>query len=156
MTDHEQIDAKLLSILDTNDLSITQSDQHFEKNPDINLPNPKLIHDEIANKKTAFKKLKFLYLEQETRHLFLKQVLDVKSNLDNDFQSLQREADEGKQGLQQVKKGLESKIAELDTLTNEVDRQLQTFEDKSKDVKGLFDEFAELEKQIDNQLEGPH
>ena len=149
MIDDKSIESKLRSILDPNDLSITQSDQRLAKQSDI------LLHEKM------FKKLKFLYLEQETRHLFLKQVLDSDNQLltedqtifDKEYNSLQQDASQGKEELKRIKEELKKKINDLTTHTDETYLLLKKFEIRSKNVKDLFSEFDDLEDRIDDVLQ---
>lgn len=149
MIDDKSIESKIRLILDTDDLSITQTDQRLAKQSDI------LLHEKM------FKKLKFLYLEQETRHLFLKQVLDSDNQLltedqtifDMEYNSLQQDASQGKEELKRIKEELKKKINELTTHTDETYLLLKNFENRSKNVKDLFSEFDDLENRIDDVLQ---
>lgn len=148
MTEDNSIDTKLRTILDNNELSITQSDQRYVKKSDI------LLHEKM------FKKLKFLYLEQETRHMFLKEALDTENKFlsedqsifDKELESLQKIASQGKDELQHIKEELRAKI---DTLTNHTDETyllLQNFDNRSKNIKDLYLEFDDLESRIEEML----
>ncbi|EMG48126.1 hypothetical protein G210_1367 [Candida maltosa Xu316] len=157
MTYGQQLQQELQKINKDSNYSILTVDQDF-KNEEINLKHPRDIHEALKNNENTFQKLKFTYLEQETRDNVLRQIaeMDYKLSADEGFVTqrefeLQQElTTDTKQTLKKNKVQMNDKIDNLVTIANEIDELLQENNDRTSQVKDLLAEIAKLENDIQN------
>ncbi|CAX40207.1 conserved hypothetical protein [Candida dubliniensis CD36] len=148
--------------------SILTSEQDFH-NANIKLSNPKLIKDELLHYQNIFSKLKFLYLEQETRDIFLREISEINYKLppkdknfinDSDFQLLEQETQISKQRLKHNKQDMYKKISQLERITNETDLLYTNYNNRCRQIQeSINEEVNSLEMKIDelvNQNEDNH
>lgn len=141
--------------------SILTSDQDFH-NANIKLNNPKLIKDELLHYQNIFSKLKFLYLEQETRDIFLREISEInyklppkESNFINEieFESFNQETQISKQRLKKNKQTMYNKISQLELITNDTDLLYTNYSNRSRQIQQLLnDEINSLELKINDEL----
>lgn len=141
--------------------SILTSDQDFH-NANIKLNNPKLIKDELLHYQNIFSKLKFLYLEQETRDIFLREISEInyklppkESNFINEieFESFNQETQISKQRLKKNKQKMYNKISQLKLITNDTDLLYTNYSNRSRQIQQLLnDEINSLELKINDEL----
>ena len=141
--------------------SILTSDQDFH-NANIKLNNPKLIKDELLHYQNIFSKLKFLYLEQETRDIFLREISEInyklppkESNFINEieFESFNQETQISKQRLKKNKQKMYNKISQLELITNDTDLLYTNYSNRSRQIQQLLnDEINSLELKINDEL----
>ena len=141
--------------------SILTSDQDFH-NANIKLNNPKLIKDELLHYQNIFFKLKFLYLEQETRDIFLREISEInyklppkESNFINEieFESFNQETQISKQRLKKNKQKMYNKISQLELITNDTDLLYTNYSNRSRQIQQLLnDEINSLELKINDEL----
>lgn len=132
------------------EFSISIAQQEFE-NSNIRLVNPLRINDEVVYQKDIFSKLKFIYLEQETRDKFLRKIseLTVDSIDKNDIKNIEQESMERKATFKKLKGELYGEVDRVEQLTNEVVSLYQELETKLQLTDKVIDEISGLEKEID-------
>lgn len=132
------------------EFSISIAQQEFE-NSNIRLVNPLRINDEVVYQKDIFSKLKFIYLEQETRDKFLRKIseLTVDSIDKNDIKNIEQESMERKATFKKLKGELNGEVDRVEQLTNEVVSLYQELETKLQLTDKVIDEISSLEKEID-------
>ncbi|EGW34111.1 uncharacterized protein SPAPADRAFT_59533, partial [Spathaspora passalidarum NRRL Y-27907] len=117
------------------------------KSANIKLTNPRYIDDEIANEKNILSKLKFLYLEQETRYEFLKHICENNQDItDLQVEEIRESTQESKLRLKHLKQQLNQQIGDLETITKEVSDLYEKYLELTTTT--LFDEAEELEEEI--------
>lgn len=149
-------------------ISILQAKEEFD-NSRCNLDNPNLIKEEVEYQKEIFSKLKFQYLEQETRDKFLRRISendDIEIGRQN-VDDIAIEAGEKKQQLKRLKLDLSSKIRDLEeiieeniTLNEEMntkkescDKYIEEIETMETEIDDLIEQNSPLEKEIINCIE---
>lgn len=123
----------------------------------LKLSDPNAIKDELAHLKEFFSKLKFQYLEQETRDKFLRLLL-----IDNDATVDQDDVDElvvsnaeSKKKLKSLKDQMLALIRESEDIAEEVILVNRTFEARRKDVDDTLGDILALQSELDGLLKAP-
>lgn len=141
-------------MIDT-DISINNSKQEFSN---IGIENPKLINEEISHQKQKFSKLKFQYLEQETRDKFLRIILNNSLTITkDDIDRIVQENEQVKSKLKGLKNETTSKQEEISTLTGEINELNQEFELENDNYNNAMKQIQQMESEIkdigvDNEL----
>lgn len=141
-------------MIDT-DISINNSKQEFSN---IGIENPKLINEEISHQKQKFSKLKFQYLEQETRDKFLRIILNNSLTITkDDIDRIGKENEQVKSKLKGLKNETTSKQDEISTLTGEINELNQEFELENDSYNSAMQQIQQMESEIkdigvDNEL----
>lgn len=141
-------------MIDT-DISINNSKQEFSN---IGIENPKLINEEISHQKQKFSKLKFQYLEQETRDKFLRIILNNSLTITkDDIDRIVQENEQVKSKLKGLKNETTSKQEEISTLTGEINELNQEFELENDSYNNAMKQIQQMESEIkdigvDNEL----
>lgn len=141
-------------MIDT-DISINNSKQEFSN---IGIENPKLINEEISHQKQKFSKLKFQYLEQETRDKFLRIILNNSLTITkDDIDRIVQENEQVKSKLKGLKNETTSKQEEISTLTGEINELNQEFELENDNYNNAMKQIQQMEWEIkdigvDNEL----
>lgn len=114
------------------------------------ISNPTLIDEEIAYYKQYLSKLKFLYLEQETRDKFLRRILiDKRLDISNEeITTITEENNELKANLKQLKGEIDTVISKIEGLTNEIIESNQIYRQKSTEINGLTTEIDQMNAQL--------
>lgn len=146
----------VLSQLDQN-VSIGGAQARYEASPSAKaLPNPLLVDEEIAYYKETFSKLKFEYLEQETRDRFLRYVL-LKELYDvqpQDFDAITASNETLKASLKSLKEEINSTVAVNEGLLEEVMELHRVYEKRSSEVFGYIKESEQIDAQLDSLING--
>lgn len=122
------------------------------------ITNPTLVDEEITYYKQYLSKLKFLYLEQETRDKFLRRVLiDKKLDISNEeITTITEENNESKANLKQLKGQIDAVISKIEGLTNEIIESNHTYRQKLTEINGLTTEIDQMDAQLNgiiNEIE---
>lgn len=115
------------------------------------LVNPKTINDETNKQKSYFNKLKFQYLEQETRDKFLRILLNNESIDNTDLNDIQGENQHIKQRLKDLKTQMNDKQSDINEVTNEILELHNNFENKLSQTNEILTRISEIETQINNE-----
>lgn len=143
-----------------NNVSILSSQKDFEEHMgkiNDSIENPTTINEEINYQKESFSKLKFQYLEQETKEKFLRSLFDNPplSVDQGDINNLQEENTHSKQFLKGLKESMDIKMKDIHELSREVIQLNEEFEYKNNETNKILDEFQRIETKlnlvIDNQ-----
>lgn len=123
----------------------------------LRLSDPNTIKDELSYLKEFFSKLKFQYLEQETRDRFLRLLL-----LENNGEIQQEDVDalvaanaELKRELKLLKLEMVDLVKTSEGIAEEVIAQNRTFESLKKDVDDTLGDIASLQGELDGLLNAP-
>ncbi|CAH2354327.1 putative spindle pole body component Kre28p [[Candida] railenensis] len=114
------------------------------------LYNPTSINEEISFKKELFSKLKFQYLEQETREKFLRAILEnpplyvEQSDIDKKIES----NTELKRDLKQLKQKQKQLEVESTALASEVLELREVFQGKARATELMLEEIEEMEREF--------
>lgn len=146
----------VLSQLDSS-ISIDGAKAQYESSLSAKaLPNPLLIDEETAYFKQTFSKLKFEYLEQETRDRFLRYIL-LKELYDvpaQDFEAISASNDTLKTSLKALKEDINSAVAVNEELLEEVLQLNAVHERKSTEVFGFIEEADQIGAQLESLING--
>lgn len=115
-----------------------------------NLSNPTSITDEINFKKELFSKLKFQYLEQETREKFLRAILE-NPPLYVEKQDIDTKIDtnaELKRDLKQLKQKQQQLELELRDLALDVLEMYEVFQGKTRATELMLEEIEVMEQEL--------
>lgn len=141
----------------TDDLSLSQAAAIYEstmENSTSKLPNPNGIRDEIAYLKEFSSKLKFQYLEQETRDKFLRLLL-IENDRDvsrEDVETLLAENTESKQALKLLKKAMGEVIERSNAVATEVITLAGAFDSRKAEVDESLAGVQSLQDELDELL----
>lgn len=135
----------------TSEYPIFVAQLEFE-NSNIRLVNPLRINDEVVYQKDIFSKLKFIYLEQETRDKFLRKIseLTIDSIDKNDVKNIEQAAMDRKATFKKLKGELNDQVGTVEQITNEVISLHQELESKLQLTDAIIDEISALEHEVDN------
>lgn len=131
------------------ELSIDTAESEFLKE----LENPRSIHDEIKYQKDNFSKLKFQYLEQETRDKFLRNLLnnDINGLTNNEeLVKRQQENSEIKAQLKQLKKAMANKQQDINTITETVLQHYHEYQSQLHQNNQLLTDIDDIEAKIND------
>ncbi|ODV80110.1 uncharacterized protein CANTADRAFT_25828 [Suhomyces tanzawaensis NRRL Y-17324] len=136
------------------DYTLVGSQQEFESS-NITLQNPKSIDEEIERQKEIFSKLKFIYLEQETRDKFLRKISELTSDeIDkNDVKLIEADCMEKKAEFKTLKNGMNQQLQSLHQVTIDSVDLYEVYQQKKQKTQELIDSVADLEKEIDKIFE---
>lgn len=150
-----ELQTELQAIIDQTGLYFETAKDQFEDSQ-ISLTNPELIDDEISQQKSVFSKLKFIYLEQETRDKFLRRISesDIQDVNQDEVMNMKSVSERSKLGLKELKSNMYIKIGELEELTNNIGQLYENYHDKINDTKSLINEMELLQQEIDSELNG--
>lgn len=129
------------------ELSISNAQEEFLKE----LENPTSVKDEIKYQQDNFSKLKFQYLEQETRDKFLRNLLnnDINGLINNDeLVKRQHENGEIKTRLKHLKKTMNGKQADINTISERILQQYHQYHEQLQKNDSLLSDITDLEKKI--------
>ncbi|CUM56830.1 unnamed protein product [Debaryomyces tyrocola] len=148
---------KQLDELD-NDVSILSSQRDFQSHMNkINetVENPLLIKDEINFQKENFSKLKFQYLEQETKEKFLRSLFDnpPKSIQQEDINKLQEENVHSKQELKALKESMNYKMNDIHEISRETVELNEEYQHKYNETSKMLDEVQRMEEKINSIID---
>lgn len=122
---------------------------------DVKISNPIHIYDELATLRDISSKLKFQYLEQDTRDKFLRLIL-----LKHDFDVSQDDIDqitlgnvEAKAALKDIKKRVNETIRDSEAVSNDVILVHEQCEIKKTQIDETAEELALLQQELDLFLE---
>lgn len=120
----------------------------------VKLTDPSRIHEELANLKDLSAKLKFQYLEQETRDKFLRyMLLDHERNVSQEeVKQITAENEESKARLKETKAYLQVLLNESEVVSDEVIELNREFEKRQADMDVVMLEANQLQEDLD-QLE---
>ncbi|KAK6204620.1 uncharacterized protein RJT21DRAFT_117071 [Scheffersomyces amazonensis] len=141
---------------------ILSAQDEFESSTNI---NPKVIEEELAYKKHIFSKLKFLYLEQETRDKFLRRISEISSdeleqlNASDELKNIEQETIDSKVILKELKNTMNERISDLQQLcttnmdlyneyttkNNQTQEVIHHIDQLNTDIDGLLNEFEDKE-----------
>lgn len=124
------------------------------ENTTSRLSNPNGIKDELAYLKEFSSKLKFQYLEQETRDKFLRLLL-IENELNinrEDIDTLVTQNAELKQALKDLKREMETVIQSSDTVANDVISLNKAFIARKTDVDETLVGLENLQNELDHLL----
>ncbi|KAK6459942.1 hypothetical protein DFJ63DRAFT_315818 [Scheffersomyces coipomensis] len=155
------LDAIRRQVNDVPDYYILSAQQEFENSTNVKLLNPRVIDEEFNYKKHIFSKLKFLYLEQETRDKFLRRISEISSvELEedkhgewNDIANIERQTGESKVILKSLKSEMNNKIKNLDQLCEDNIELYHQYIDKVDDSKRLIHDIDDITQEIDQILD---
>ncbi|CUM68531.1 uncharacterized protein PRCAT00006257001 [Priceomyces carsonii] len=143
----------LLDALDGSSYSILSLKSEFE-NLQSKLDNPLLVNEEFKYQKEVFSKLKFQYLEQETRDKFLRKISE--SNDEDisreDVDGMEGETMEKKRELKDLKSQLNNRISDLQATSEEVVKLYDDLNIKIRHTRDKVGEAEHLESQINDLL----
>jgi predicted nucleic acid-binding Zn-ribbon protein len=144
-----QIEQALREIENSSDYLFLHAKQEFEESTS-KLNGPDVIDDEIARQKSVFSKLKFLYLEQETRDKFLRKIseLDALVLNEEDISQVEQATVHGKENLKQLKHKMNQQIVDLTTLTKETNQLYSVYTSAVNETNGLINEISQLESEL--------
>lgn len=118
------------------------------------LRNPSKIKEEITHLKHFSSKLKFQYLEQETRDKFLRLLLiDEKSISEEDIDNIVGENGQLKESLKQLKREIEALTEQAENVAEEVIRLNEKLAKEKEEAQKGLDEAAQLQKELDLLME---
>lgn len=145
-----QIELALREIEESSDYLFLHAKQEFEEST-AKLNGPDVVDDEIARQKSVFSKLKFLYLEQETRDKFLRKIseLDALVLSEEDLSQVEQATVHGKENLKQLKLKMNQQIGDLTELTKETNHLYSVYTSAVNETNGLIDEISQLESELD-------
>ncbi|CAG88546.2 DEHA2E22176p [Debaryomyces hansenii CBS767] len=148
---------KQLDELD-NDISILSSQKDFQSHMNkINetVENPILINDEINFQKENFSKLKFQYLEQETKEKFLRSLFDNPpiSIQQEDINKLQEENVHSKQALKALKESMNNKMNDIHEISRETVELNEEYQHKYNETNKMLDEVLRMEEKINSIID---
>lgn len=151
-----QIELALREIEESSDYLFLHAKQEFEEST-AKLNGPDVVDDEIARQKSVFSKLKFLYLEQETRDKFLRKIseLDALVLSEEDLSQVERATVHGKENLKQLKLKMNQQIGDLTELTKETNHLYSVYTSAVNETNGLIDEISQLESELDEIMNEP-
>lgn len=123
----------------------------------LNFVNPNLIHDELTNLKDLSSKLKFQYLEQETRDKFLRHILleDEKDVSQANVDQLASSNALAKADLKQTKEELAQLLQESELVSEEVIVLSKEHAAKQIQVDDMLRETTQLQEELDSLLNEP-
>mmetsp|Transcript_2391 Transcript_2391/g.2658 ORF Transcript_2391/g.2658 Transcript_2391/m.2658 type:complete len:343 (-) Transcript_2391:1329-2357(-) len=146
-----------LDELDTN-ITILSSQKDFQSHMSkINesIENPNLINDEINFQKENFSKLKFQYLEQETKEKFLRSLFDnpPKYIQQEDINKLQEENVHSKQALKALKKSMNNKMNDIHEISRETVELNEEYQQKYDETNKMLEEVQSMEEKINSIID---
>ncbi|ODV97979.1 hypothetical protein PACTADRAFT_78397 [Pachysolen tannophilus NRRL Y-2460] len=117
--------------------------------------NPRLVDELIKSKKELYSKLKFQYLEQETKEKFLRLLIDNKPAYveENDLKMIQDENFKLKQDLKAKKLVNENLLGELILTGNDLTSKMGQAEELQKGNDVLLEELKEMDANIEKMLD---
>lgn len=121
------------------------------------LPEPTSIKDELGHLKEFSSKLKFQYLEQETRDKFLRLMLiEREQNITQaEVDALVEQNRRQKQSLKDIKTEMYSLIKSSEAVAEEVISLNRSFEARYGDVTSTLEDISNMQKELDNLLNEP-
>lgn len=148
---------KQLDELD-HDISILSSQKDFQSHMNkINetVENPILINDEINFQKENFSKLKFQYLEQETKEKFLRSLFDNPpiSIQQEDINKLQEENVHSKQALKALKESMNNKMNDIHEISRVTVELNEEYQNKYNETNKMLDEVIRMEEKINSIID---
>lgn len=122
------------------------------------ITNPLQINDEIEYYKQYLSKLKFLYLEQETRDKFLRRILiDKQLDITNEeIAAITEENKVLKADLKQLKQEIDTFVGRIDGITDETIESNETYNQKLTEVNTLTTDIDQMNTQLNaiiNEIE---
>lgn len=122
----------------------------------IHLHDPRTIKAELADLKAFAAKLKFQYLEQETRDKFLRYLLIGSNSVsEEDVADLAAANAENKRYLKLQKNELSAVVAASEDAAEDVVRLTKTVETRRKEQLAAEEEAAQLQSELDALLDSP-
>ncbi|KAK6456098.1 uncharacterized protein RJT20DRAFT_41677 [Scheffersomyces xylosifermentans] len=145
--------AQLEIIATSSNFAILQAQKELEASS-VKLSNPKRINEELAYQKEIFSKLKFLYLEQETRDKFLRKISELTTDhIDtNDLRKIEEETIESKQNLKKLKAKMYQQIDDLDIVVDESYELYEQYEQKIAIANNLLGDISNLEEELEDLI----
>ncbi|KAF3991858.1 hypothetical protein FT663_02010 [Candidozyma haemuli var. vulneris] len=136
--------------------SIPQAKEVFENvtnTSNSSLQNPGKIKEELTHLKQFLSKLKFQYLEQETRDKFLRSLLiDEKSISKEDVDKIVGENQQLKQSLKSLKREIEASTEQAENMAEEVVDLNKQLEKRKTEANESLAEVNELQKELDSLM----
>lgn len=148
-----KLEEEINGIVNSASYSILNAQKDFDASS-LKLLNPQNIHEEIVYQKEIFSKLKFLYLEQETRDKFLRKVSEVSAEeIDGaDLEKAEDAAVVSKKNLHDLKARMYQQIEVLDTVATDNTRLYDTYTRKVEVANELVAEIRGLEADLDELM----
>ncbi|CUM45879.1 uncharacterized protein AC631_03676 [Debaryomyces fabryi] len=148
---------KQLDELD-NDVSILSAQNDFQSHMskiNENIENPTSINDEINFQKENFSKLKFQYLEQETKEKFLRSLFDnpPKSIQQEDINRLQEENVHSKRALKALKESMNNKMKDIHEISRETVELNKEYQQKCDETIKMLEEVQRMEEKINSIID---
>lgn len=123
----------------------------------INISDPTLIQDQLSTLQDVSSKLKFQYLEQETRDKFLRHILlDHEQQISQaDVASLASRNLVAKAGLKEIKQNLQQLLRESESTCDDVIALNSKCEQKQDEIDAAMADVANLQEQLDLLMNDP-
>lgn len=124
----------------------------------VSFTNPELIDDELSSQKLEFEKLKFMYLELETKDKFLRWISesDIKNITQDELYAAKQASDQAKSELEELENQLHDEIQKYQELTLINNDLYNEYQDKIKN-NARHKEIEILQKELDQELSSnPH
>ncbi|SGZ50743.1 CIC11C00000002403 [Sungouiella intermedia] len=142
------------------DILLSQAENIFRTTIDSsssNLSDPRGIGEELAYLKEFCSKLKFQYLEQETRDKFLRLLLieDNHNVSDEELDRIVKENVELKQALKQLKSEMENVLESSESTAEDVVKLSQAYQSRRTEVDQALADVENLQNELDSLLKVP-
>lgn len=141
-------------------ISLLRAEAMFKElfsNSSVRLTNPTLIYDELSNLKDLSSKLKFQYLEQETRDKFLRHILlDHEQEVSqSDVDALAEQNVRAKGDLKAIKEDLQQLLQESESVSDDIITLNKECENKLRLIDEAVREVALLLEKLDALMNDP-
>lgn len=140
---------------DTSAISILNAENDFKsrvKKVNESIQDPNSINEEINYLRENFSKLKFQYLEQETKEKFLRSLLESSPPYvgQDDINKLEANNQETKRALKSLKDAVTHKSIEIEDITRETIDLCEEFMSKKNEVESMLADFEDIERKLDD------
>lgn len=135
--------------------AILNAQTEFEQSQ-IKITNPSLINDEFSHQREIFSKLKFIYLEQETRDKFLRRISELTTieNIESgDVQLVSEQSLVKKSELKALKNELDEQLIQFKNITQENNDLYKEYETRLEKNNLLLDELSRLDDEVEKALQ---
>lgn len=123
----------------------------------VKLTDPSRIHEEMSNLKDLSKKLKFQFMEQETRDRFLRyMLLDHEREVSpSEMKQTMSENEESKARLKETKADIQLLLSESEDISDEVIKLNREFEKRQAEVDAVMLEVDQLQEELGSLMNAP-
>lgn len=140
-----------------NELSVLSSEDEFKKRIKAisdAIDSPSLVDEEINYQKERLSKLKFQYIEQETKEKFLRFIVEKPDLLVNkeDINQLEQNNLTVKAYLKTLKETANKKSTDIDKLTEEIINLKENYDSSYDEVSNLLRETEEIDNHLGRAL----